>query len=82
MEISGLNNKSQSFFLLISVKMPTVVEILKCQQLLSFNIHEQSHARGFNTKTCPCNILQFFTAVKQISDGFLIFAQKFIVGTR
>ena len=49
MEISGLNHKSQSFILLINVKMPTVVGILTFMSRIKFMLSLVEHEKSFIT---------------------------------
>ena len=49
MEFSGLNNQSQSFILLINVKMPTVVGILTFMSRINFMLSSVENKKSFIT---------------------------------
>ena len=49
MEFSGLNIPSQSFILLINVKMPTIVAILAFMNRINFMLSRVEHEECFIT---------------------------------
>ena len=49
MEISDLNHQSQSFILLINVKMPTIVGILIFMSRINFELSLAEHEKSFIT---------------------------------
>ena len=49
MEFSGLNHQSQSFILLINVKIPTIVGILTFMSMINCMLSRVEHEKSFIT---------------------------------
>ena len=49
MEFSGSNHQSQSFILLINVKMPTIVNILTFMSRINFMLSLVEHEKSFTS---------------------------------
>ena len=66
MEISGLSNKSQSFILLINVKMPTIVGILTFMSRINFDLSWVEHEKSFITLGPELQVNTIFLQTKTL----------------